>query len=255
MRRLLTVIVLALACHLTPSIASADEAVAAYNAGNAAFNSADFDQAIEQYETARKQGYDDGRLLYNLGCAYLRADNLGEAIRYFEMASLRRPRDGDVRYNLEFARKLREDELPDVEQSLIERIGDGPVKLMTFNELCAAMALCSLAGFVVLIVVWPQRTDPKRRRLIAVGGLLIVLAMAFGGFAVRHHIEFGGHRVVVGADELPVRSGPGLQDATLFTVHEGMDARVREVRGTWSLIEIPTGFTGWAPNEALLPIG
>ncbi len=242
---------------LLPKIvfASGDGAARLYNQGNAAFTAGKLDDAIRDYTAARGQDADDARLDYNLGCAYLKAGKLGEAIRHLEMARMRAPRDKDILFNLAFAKSQTLDALPEESPSVIERLGAWPLRGFTENELFAGAACALFAALLILGVAWPHRRGMRGRSAVIVGCVLIGLTAISWIYAGLHHHEYGGHRAVVGAAELAVKSGPGLDNPTVFTVHEGMEAVVREKRGTWALIVIPTGFSGWAPTETVLPVG
>jgi len=254
-RFLFPLILLALVFFSSPSFASGEGAAGFYNAGNAAFLTGDFNGAVENYLKARDQGSEDARLFYNLGCAYLKAGKIGPAIQNFEMSRLRSPRDEDIRFNLEYARAQTLDELPDADKSLVVRAGSFPIRYLTFAELAAAGGAAFCLAFLVIGIRWPRRRERRGQAFIIFGLALLLLSFIIAGYAGWQRVEYGGHRAVIGVGELQVKSGPGMDNPTLFTVHEGLEGRVREVRGTWSFIEIPTGFTGWAPNEAMLPIG
>ncbi len=257
MKRLVAISLLIVGMTLAPGSAraSGEGAATFYNQGNAAFLAGSFAGAIDAYEKARAQGSDDARLFYNLGCAHLKAGHLGEAVRDFEMARVRDPRDADISYNLDFAKSSRKDALPEVDESIVMRIGRFGVERMRFVELAGAAAAFYVLGFAIAGAGWPRRRERSGKRVIALGAALLALAFVAGAYAIEHRREFGGARAVVAPAELEIKSGPSMDNPTLFTIHEGLDCKVRETRGTWSLIEIPTGFTGWAPNEALLPVG
>ncbi|MBZ0271461.1 tetratricopeptide repeat protein [bacterium] len=235
--------------------ASGEGAAMLYNQGNAAYAAGDIDGAIERYEQARKQGSDDPRLFYNLGVAHMKNGELGQAIRYFAMARRRAPRDGDATHNLEFARERIADKLPDEDRSIAVRVTRLPLTAFTEGELALAFALLWTAGFAVLAFAWPRRHGEKMRRAIRASIAGVALSLLIAGYAVSHAVDTARSRAVVGIDELAVRSGPSVDDPTLFTIHEGLTLVVREVRGTWSLVAAPTGASGWVPNETLLPIG
>jgi tetratricopeptide (TPR) repeat protein len=241
--------------YASVSFASGEGAAKFYNEGNAAFLKGDYNAAAESYQAARGQGADDARLLYNLGCAYLKAGKAGPAIQQFEMARARSPRDEDIRLNLEFARSRIKDELPETDTSFIVRATSFPVRIFTFGELILAAGAVFCAAFLIIGIFWSMRREKRGLAGIIVGLCLLALSFLIAFYAGWQHLEYGGHRAIVAAKELPVKSGPGVDNPTLFTVHEGLQAKVREVRDTWSFIEIPTGFKGWVPNDSLLPIG
>ena len=72
--------------------------------GNKAYESKQFDKAVELYERASKDGA-SSQLYYNLGNAYYRLNKREHAILNYERALKIDPANGDARYNLEFVRE------------------------------------------------------------------------------------------------------------------------------------------------------
>ena len=49
-----------------------------------------------------------------------------------------------------------------------------------------------------------------------------------------------------------VLAGPGHNNATLFTVHEGLTVEVRgELGAEWVQVSLPNGLNGWLPSDVL----
>jgi len=48
-----------------------------------------------------------------------------------------------------------------------------------------------------------------------------------------------------------VLAGPGENNATLFTVHEGLLIEVRDVRPDWIQVSLPNGLNGWLRREVV----
>ena len=46
------------------------------------------------------------------------------------------------------------------------------------------------------------------------------------------------------------RSGPGEQYTTVFTVHEGLTAELKETASDWQRIVLGNGLEGWIPRTA-----
>ena len=49
-------------------------------------------------------------------------------------------------------------------------------------------------------------------------------------------------------------AGPGENNATLFTVHEGLKVRVRGRAPGWLQVSLDNGLSGWLPEESIAPI-
>ena len=47
------------------------------------------------------------------------------------------------------------------------------------------------------------------------------------------------------------QSGPGEDNTTLFTVHEGLKVRLRDQQGSWWHVSLDNGLNGWLPSDSL----
>ena len=52
-------------------------------------------------------------------------------------------------------------------------------------------------------------------------------------------------------DSVEVLAGPGENNASLFTVHEGLTLTVRSERPGWVQVSLPNGLNGWVPRTVL----
>lgn len=48
-----------------------------------------------------------------------------------------------------------------------------------------------------------------------------------------------------------IRSGPGSDNITVFTVHEGIRLQVRGTAGGWYQVSLPNGWSGWVQTQAV----
>jgi SH3-like domain-containing protein len=48
-----------------------------------------------------------------------------------------------------------------------------------------------------------------------------------------------------------IRSGPGRENVTVFTVHEGIFVRVRGEAAGWYQVSLPNGWSGWVEKDVL----
>jgi len=56
---------------------------------------------------------------------------------------------------------------------------------------------------------------------------------------------------VVQNEAVDVLAGPGPNNPTLFTVHEGLTLEVRSIREGWLQVSLPNGLNGWIDARAL----
>ena len=87
--------------------------------------------------------------------------------------------------------------------------------------------------------------------LYVTGGVGVLLLLGVLSIGVRLLDERGQPPAVVVASEVEVRSGPGEDYLTEFTLHAGAEVRVVERRGDWVRIALPGNLQGWSPDEAV----
>jgi hypothetical protein len=218
---------------------------------NQLYEAGQFVEAVAAYQTLADAGVEDGTLYYNLGNAYFKTGDLGRAILNYRRAQALLPRDPDVIANLQLARAQTTDRLEvedgDALASFVRRI---LVEWTTLDE-AAAIALglwALLCALVVTAILWPR----GRRGLsygITVVGVLSILGIL--SLSIRVSETRGSAPAVVVAQNVEVRSGPGMDYLAEFTLHAGAEVRVLEQRDDWARIALPGDLQGWIPNETV----
>ena len=56
---------------------------------------------------------------------------------------------------------------------------------------------------------------------------------------------------VIVEQNVDVRSGPGKENITVVTVHEGIVVQVRSESNGWYQISLPNGWSGWLPGSSV----
>lgn len=222
-----------------------------FDQGNAAYEQGRFADAAAAYETVLRYGIRDPRVEYNLGNAKFRLGELGPAILHWERALRMDPTDADIRANLEYARTLCFDrvEPPELLAAVrwIRAIQD---RLGPDRQAWAFLAVVWIvAGLLAFKLSRPGRWDASAGWTIAA---LIAAALLVAGSAQATHRRLEGERVgVVLDDVVEVLAGPGENNPTLFTVHEGLTLEIRADRGEWIQVSLPNGLNGWIPGGSL----
>ncbi len=224
-----------------------------FSAANRLYEEGRFAEAAGAYQAIAAAGYASPALYFNLGNAFLKAGELGEAIVYYERARALDPRGEDIRTNLAYARSLTVDVMPDEGGSAfllgLVRIRDAVAPEEALWVAVAAFWLT--AGALIL----GQLRGSWRRvaRGVALGGLAL-LVLAGGLAAIRIHAVSGNPRAFLIEPEVQVRSGPGAQFSTRFTLHEGTGVQVLREAGDWLEIELTATMNGWVPKGSLLEL-
>ncbi len=225
---------------------------AIFDEGNAHYRNGDFAAAERAYRQLLERPVDSGIVYYNLGNACFKQKKLGEAIYYWEQARRKMPRDPDVRENLQLANLLIVDRIEVPEEPLPVRAVSGAARLFTIAQetriLLALFVVANALFAAYLLVAKPRLASWALRGSLTAGFLVMVFA---GSIAWKVHQERYDRQGVIVEQKVDVRSGPGEQNITVATVHEGIMVRVRGESQGWLQISLPNGWNGWLPAAAV----
>jgi tetratricopeptide (TPR) repeat protein len=240
--------------------------------GNALYETADFDGAIQRYTRLVDEGVRNKDLFYNLGNAYYKVGQLGRAVLFYERARRAAPRDRDVRENLSLLRsQLRDKQFVQEQNRVVEAVMWLHRNLNTREMISLAsgfyLLLCLLGIVFVVRDSAPVAKAYRRISLVSPGRLaglskpqdlmaaIVVVAFLFVSTGVSAYGKWTREQrrdaAVVLDAEVAVYSGP-TEDTTLqFKVHEGTMVRIEDERRDWMRIELPGGLSGWVNVSAV----
>jgi hypothetical protein len=222
-----------------------------FSRGNAAYEQERFAEAAEAYRMLIKYQIRDPRVEYNLGNAEFRLGRLGRALVHFERARRLDPTDPDIRANLDYARSFCFDRVdaPEVPAG-VHWIRAGQERLGPDRQ---AWTLLLLIWILAALMAWalsrPGRWNAAWAWVLA-AGLLLNVAVGLSWYLTWERLE-GKQNAVVLQPAVEVLAGPGANNATLFTVHEGLLVEVRDVRPEWIQVSLPNGLNGWLTRDAI----
>ena len=231
--------------------ARADTPEEIFERGNRAYDAGRYDEAAEAYRTVLRYQIEDPRVEFNLGNAEFRLGNLGRAILHYERARRIDPTDPDIRANLEFARSLRLDRVPEPERPAVvawvirwqDRIGADRLAWIALGLVWAGCGLLAW-GFAA-----PGRFGARHGWSLA--AVLTALTLVGAAWYSAGDRPAGTRTAVVVAKLAEVLAGPGENNATLATVHEGLDVEVWAERQEWLQVRLPNGVSGWVARDTV----
>jgi len=221
-----------------------DRAYAAYAQGS-------WDAAAEGFRGVLRQGVADARVEYNLAGAEYKRGRLGEAVLHYERALRLEPADPDTRGNLALVRSKLRDVLPG------DAGDEGPLRWLRATQdrlgvtAQAIVALVAVWAAAILVVLGASRSGgftPGRSWLLT-GAVLLAVVSGLSWRSTDSRL-YGTARAVVLAPTVEALAGPGLENAAVFTLHEGATVEVRAERDGWMQVVLPTGASGWVGDRA-----
>jgi hypothetical protein len=224
--------------------ATFDQACRAYEQGK-------WDEAAEGFRGLLRYGFQDARIEYNLANSEFKLGRMGQAILHYERARRLAPGDRDIAANLAIARSRIRDVVEDPDaggalagwRGLQDRIG---------TTAQALVALCGLWG-AAGIVTWcgSRRGGFTPAWGWALTAVLLVTVVVAASWRSTWQRVAGTPRGVVVESSADALAGPGLNNTSQFTLHEGTTVEIRGDRPGWLQVALPSGATGWIPSDAV----
>lgn len=221
--------------------------------GNQDYESGNYAEAAEIYESIIAAGIDDSALYYNLGNSYYKQGNLGRAILNYRRAHRLEPRDDDIRTNLVIARAQTLDQLEVSGEGSLTNLVQAAEGWLTLGEASLlALILWLLISCCIILAIFFQRLRRITLWIAAALGLFLLIGLM--SIANRYYNEWTHPAAVIVVEEVDVTSGPGSAEQYLveFNLHSGAEVDLIESRPGWRRIALPgNDFQGWVPDEAL----
>ncbi len=233
--------------------ASSKEVLAGlYAQGNSEYQRGDYPAAERHYRQILDSGVDSGTVYYNLGNACFKQKKLGEAIYWWEKARQSMPADRDIIENLELANLMVVDRIETRPDPFPVRFLSRISGLLTIRrESGITLALFITVNLLFSTYLLAKRPRNSFRALVAsmaIGVLFVVSACSLAWKLYQRDYRKSG---VVIEQKVDIRSGPGPENVTVFTIHEGIKVRVLGAANGWYQISLPNGWNGWLQQKEL----
>ncbi len=222
----------------------------AFDAACRAYEQGHWDAAAEGFQSLLRYGFADARLEYNLANAEYKRGRVGEAILHYERARRLAPADRDIAANLALARgKIRDVVEDDDPGGTLHLLRDAQDRIGV--EAQAGLVLVGvwlIAGIVTWCGSRPGGFTPAWGWTLA-ATILATVTVFLSWRASWSRLE-GTPRAVVLKPAVDALAGPGLNNASLFTLHEGTAVTIQSEREGWLQVSLPNGLTGWVVRDA-----
>ncbi len=220
--------------------------------GNEDYQKGDYTSAEQCYREVLDAGVDSGPLYYNLGNVCFKQKRLGEAIYFWEKARRKMPGDSDIRENLELANLMVVDTIDEPAEPFPIRVLRRSQDSLSISQAFWTVLLLFVftnAFFSLYLLVKSPRISFRALVASLVTGTFVLLL----GCSLAWRIYDQGHVLegIVVEQKADVRSGPGADNITVFTVHEGIKVRVRTQTNGWFQVSLPNGWNGWLKATSL----
>lgn len=223
-----------------------------FQEGNTHYNSGEYQEAIDKYNSILNDGLHSFELYYNLANAHYKQNNIAESIYFYEKALQFDTNNKEALSNLSFAQQMTIDDIDILPNSGIKNILNGLVSVM--NSDGWGVLIVVLIWFTVLFLLvyfFSRNTKTKRVSFVSSFTLssLILLSFVMGFYAKS--VENNNIYAIVFDDEVQVKEEPNLRSSLRFKLHEGTKILLLETLGEWNKIRLTNGQSGWLQSETI----
>jgi tetratricopeptide (TPR) repeat protein len=221
-----------------------------FDAACASYEQGKWEAAAEGFRSLLRYGLSDARLEYNLANAEYKRGRLGEAILHYERARRLAPADKDIAANLAIVRGKLRDVVEDSDSGgVLHAIAAAQDRI---GPSAQAAALLAILWLLAVTVTWCGSRaggfTPASGWTLATFVLAAVLV--FLSWRTTWSRLSGTPRAVILKPSVEALAGPGLNNASLFTLHEGTAVTIQTERESWLQVTLPNGLTGWVVRDA-----
>jgi tetratricopeptide (TPR) repeat protein len=253
MKNLLIILGLFLLAAKVP--AQSNEQQSIYELANQAYSSAEYGEAITQYEAILGSGYESSGLYFNLGNAYFKMNNIPAAILFYEKARKLDPTDENIKFNLELANSRIIDKIEPLPELFLKTWWKSARDLLSSDR----WARFGIAGFILVLISFTlfiiSRSVSIRKITFWSGVLLVSLTMLSLLFSLSSYREYSSQSsAIIFTPTVTVKSSPNEASVDLFVIHEGTKIFISDRVEGWSEIQLVNGNVGWVKTESFRPI-
>ncbi len=227
-----------------------------FEGGINAFQKGDFDQAHTEFENLSKVPSNRFAALYNLGNTAIKQKKPGMALAYYRLAEKINPKDKDLKYNIRYT--LQEFKILPVSGNIssYEVLRSEILDLFSFWDF-SILAAIIFFGFAYFFIENLKKNHEDRTTKtpfkIYVFGILLILSLGLMTIKIIDSFQSRGTIITPKAE---LKSGPGVQNATLTEAQEGNEVYIRDSvtndSGTWKQVTIPGNLTGWISEQSVI---
>ena len=217
-----------------------------WEAANAAYNNANYDQAIEAYMAILAQEKHSAKLYYNLANAHFKKNELGKAILYYNRALRLKPGDEDIRHNLEYAESSTKDSIEQIPEFFLTTWVRAVRSMFSGNAwTIISLVMLALALCMALLFLLAQRIALRKVGfyVMATAATLFIVTTLFA--ISERKIAVNHSEAIVMSSSVSIKSSPDRAATELFVLHEGTKLTTLDTVEGWAEVRIADGRKGW----------
>ncbi len=237
--------------------ASADTPIEeGFQSGTRLYQDAKYQEAAEIFQSLYNSRAETPSLLFNWGLASYKLQKKGLALGLWRRALYLDPDLSSARRAIDYLDGELPREVMSPDTQGFEYLHQKVLNRFTINKLLALnLVLFLVAGYLILrFFIARNRSITNELPLpptpsTAIFILVLFLACTF--LVVSKIVVVNEVRATVTTSTATLRTGPSMEDNTLYELLEGLEVIVENIENTWVQVTLPDGLSGWVPAENL----
>ncbi len=243
-------IFLCLSVVVVNAYSQTEELTSVFEEANRLYLEQKYDAAISRYESVIKNGYESGGVYFNLGNAYFKSGKIQNAILNYERAKKIIPNDDDVNFNLQLANIQLIDKVESIPELFIYQWFDFLLTIFSLEAMVWMIYVLFLAVLGSFSIFLFARTYERKRYSLMSGMIFsFFLGIGIANFLIQSYRETNSEFAIVMTDVANIKSAPDSNGNDLFVIHRGIKVQVLDSVNKWNKIRLADGKVGWIPEQ------
>jgi len=234
-------------CAPNPIEAQKEDILIKIARANEFYHEKDYQLAAEIFENLAAQEQNNGYLYYNLGNTHMRLGKTGYAILNYLRAKKFIPRNENLDANLRYAISQTVDQLNPPQGGFVYGLLFW-VESISLNEHFQLLIIFNIVFWLVSIgVLYFRKPSWNFLKNISMGILLITLFST----GMKYYLQIEQKTGVILKNKVDIKSDRGIQDVTLFQLHEGAIISINDEDKDWVHVSLDKDKSGWIPKISI----
>ncbi len=216
------------------------------------YKNKEYEKAVKMYQKVLSDGYESGLLYYNMANAYFKMNRINDAILNYERAKKLLPNNKDIQFNLGLANQKITDKIEKVPEFFLKTWWKAFRGIFSTNT-WAIISMISFVLFLGLLFIFFFSSSYNTKRLSFWFGIFAFL-ISFSSiiFSYQTKQDLTNRNVgIVFEPVINVKSSPSDNGTDIFVIHEGTKVEITQESGDWIEIKLANGNKGWIKRNLI----